>query len=170
MSGLYNAIFGKNEKADLLLKILGIDQPDGKFPSGRFRDIYVKNGGERIILYTRNGGGNREEYQEIFDNFKENHRNFIGDWDDGFDSTYAYALFSVPNAYKKQVKELFSGEEPQDVGEKFQQLSRDLQADKKTEATERALNVGKKIFGQMEEKEGGVIVIDEEDGTAGEKK
>jgi len=34
--------------------------PEGKWPTGRFRDIYISGDGTRVILFTRNGGGNRE--------------------------------------------------------------------------------------------------------------
>lgn len=57
---MYNTLHGRNEHSQLLLTMLGIDQPDGKWQSGRFRDINLNADGTRILLYTRNGGGNRD--------------------------------------------------------------------------------------------------------------
>lgn len=56
----YNLLFGKNPDSDKLMTILDLDYGS----VGRFRDIYVKN--NRIILYTRNGGGNRPDYKHVF--------------------------------------------------------------------------------------------------------
>ena len=55
MSGLYNALFGVNPIADTLLFTLGYTRED----CGRFRDCYIEN--NKIIIYTRNGGGNRDD-------------------------------------------------------------------------------------------------------------
>lgn len=51
---LYNALFGVNDTAPILLAVLGL-KPDAV---GRFRDAYIE--GEHIVIHTRNGGGNRE--------------------------------------------------------------------------------------------------------------
>ena len=55
---LYNALFGTNAFAGLILSMLG-----EKFNPGRFRDAHIdrsEEGDPRIVIYTRNGGGNRE--------------------------------------------------------------------------------------------------------------
>jgi hypothetical protein len=52
--GLYNVLFGTNQSADELLAVLGL----ARASVGRFRDCYVSDG--QIVVYTRNGGGNRE--------------------------------------------------------------------------------------------------------------
>lgn len=51
---LYNALFGMNQMSDVLLAALGLTRAD----VGRFRDCYIQN--DRIAVYTRNGGGNRD--------------------------------------------------------------------------------------------------------------
>lgn len=51
---MYNAIFGTNPFADLLLSAVGLDRS----AVGRFRDCYIEDG--MIAVYTRNGGGNRD--------------------------------------------------------------------------------------------------------------
>lgn len=165
---LYNAIFGTNKDADLLLKMLHFDE-EKKNCLGRFRDIYLNEDGTKVIVYTRNGGGNREEYQWVFDDLKNIHPYYLSDYDDDFDNTYAYIEFSIPPEYKEQIKALVTGEKPKNISEKFKQMTADLEAGKKTEETERALNVGRKIFGAMENSKGGIIEIDPEDGTKGEK-
>lgn len=167
---LYNALFGENKLRPLLLKVLGIDQPDGEFDSGRFRDIYLNGDGTRIILYTRNGGGNRDEYQYVLDNFSENHPNYIKDYDDDFDCTYAYVEFSVPDGYKEELKDLATGVEPKKVGEAFQELFKDMESGKDTEAVQRSKKVAEKIIGAINSSQnGGIITIDPDDGENKEK-
>ncbi len=61
---LYNLLHGRNPNAALLLAVLNLDGEDGKWPTGRFRDIYPNEDGSKIILYTRNGGGNRDCWHE----------------------------------------------------------------------------------------------------------
>lgn len=51
---MYNLIFGQNEYAGVILATLGLKRDD----VGRFRDCYVA--GDRIVVYTRNGGDNRK--------------------------------------------------------------------------------------------------------------
>ena len=58
---LYNMVFGMNPDTDKLLKILGKTQGD----FGRFRNVYMEDG--YIVVHTRNGGGNREDYEDVFE-------------------------------------------------------------------------------------------------------
>jgi hypothetical protein len=122
---LYNLLHGRNPFSSVLLKVLEIDQPGSKYESGRFRDIYLDEGGTKIILYTRNGGGNREEYQDTID-VLASHPNYLTDYDDDFDSTYAYIEFSMPDEHKEFVKEFMTGEKPETVGEKFQKTMKEI--------------------------------------------
>lgn len=110
MSGMYNLIFGMNENAYYLLKCLGLTRED----CGRFRDCYIHNG--QIVIYTRNGGGNRSEYRYVFNKLSK-HPNYICDEDDEFDYTYAYIKFSFPELYKD---ELLKISESIDVSEKWE--------------------------------------------------
>jgi len=68
------------------------------WPTGRFRDIYLSNDGKKIVLFTRNGGGNRSSYNYVFEILKR-HPNYVTDYDDDFDSTYASIEFSVPQKF-----------------------------------------------------------------------
>jgi len=99
---------------------------------GRFRDAYLNEDGTKIVVYTRNGGGNREHYDDeceagencnctgcIITYQLPKHPNYICDYDDDFDCTYAYVEFSVPEKYKEMAKGLATGEKPKTIQEKF---------------------------------------------------
>lgn len=134
---LYGALFGRNNQSDILLAMLDIDQPGGKWRSGRFRDIYLSGDGTRVLLYTRNGGGNRGCWGENgWNNTKDEqgvcqcpgcaigvhlpkHPNYIRDYDDDFDSTYATIEFTVPKEYADACVVMATGEEPATVSERF---------------------------------------------------
>lgn len=169
---LYNALFGINSAAPMLLKMLGIDavkMPDPPkelmssyttkegqtetyfdygervyeneipeaveawdkfreellqlkyFPSGRFRDAYLNETGKKIILYTRNGGGNRPYYQYVFDLLRK-HPLYLSDYDDDYDCTYAYIVFKVPDEYIGLCEGLATGEKPETIDTKFHKL------------------------------------------------
>lgn len=156
---LYNALFGMNPLTPILKAMLNLDTEDG-YDTGRFRDIYIqkpeKEGDEpKIVLYTRNGGGNREEYQPTMDRLAE-HPNYITDYDDDFDCTYASVEFSVPEKFKAFVADAINaGAAPdQKPMERFQGMIGKLQAgaDEKDPDVKRALEVGRGIFSKLEEK------------------
>lgn len=112
---LYNMLFGENEYTPVLLGVLGLD----KESFGRFRDIYLNKDGSKIIVLTRCGGGNRECYENMFEEMSK-HENYIKDYDDDFDCTYAYIEFSIPEKFKDMCKSLATGENPKTVHEKFE--------------------------------------------------
>ena len=101
--GMYNMIFGQNPMSDAILATLGLTRED----TGRFRDCFVSNG--EIAVYTRNGGGNREDYQDIFDNLSK-HFCYLRNEDDEFDCTYATIYFKFPDQYAEELKKLDNGE------------------------------------------------------------
>lgn len=86
---------------------------------GRERDVYVRHvpeyGGTYIILLTRNGGGNREDYQDSFDSL-ETHPNYVDNWDCDWDCTYAEICFSIPEVHREEVMKMTQSKDP---GEKF---------------------------------------------------
>ena len=84
---LYNMLFGMNPDADKLLSLLDATRDD----FGRFRNVYVDDG--YIVVHTRCGGGNREDY---FPEWVEDHPWYSHDADDDFDCTYADIFFKVP--------------------------------------------------------------------------
>lgn len=96
--GLYNSLFGVNPLADALLKTVGLTRAD----CGRFRDAYALKG--EVCVYTRNGGGNREEYQPVIDRLKENPL-YLRDADDEYDTTYCTIYFKVPERWAEVIKQ-----------------------------------------------------------------
>jgi hypothetical protein len=113
---LYDLVMGdgsQRSRGAFLIHVLG--NPD----VGRFRDAWVEKGdaGEPVIvIYTRNGGGNRECYcdeshesgclQEIIADLQE-HPLYLSDEDDEFDFTYATFRFRCPA--DEQVRDLLAG-------------------------------------------------------------
>lgn len=106
-----------SEKGQLLMKEA---KECGYYPTGRFRDIFYQHeeGSEpKIILYTRNGGGNRDWYEYVFD-LLESHPLYIQNYDDDFDCTYAYIEFKAPETVVKFFDGIKTGKLP-NVSEKF---------------------------------------------------
>ena len=124
MSGLYNTLFGVNPIADTLLFILGYTRGD----CGRFRDCYISD--NTIVIYTRNGGGNREEYEDVFETMSQ-HPCFLSEADDDFDCTYASITFSFPEDFKDELTALASQSETITPSEKWEKLISDLENSKK---------------------------------------
>ena len=177
--GLYNAIFGENPDKDKLLKILNINQLDGEWSAGRFRDIYViEKGGQKLIaLYTRNGGGNRDEcWEEEGDNHYYNavwnkcdcpacsindnlpkHPNYLFDEDDDFDRTYNTCYFSIPKTIDINDKATLVINKPADrtPHEKWDELMEKMDKGdiRKSDDPDmkRAVKVGDHIFGKIKD-------------------
>lgn len=96
MSGLYNMVFGYNELAGPLLS--AIQLAPGEVP--RFRDCFLTKDGTEIVVYTRTGGGNREEYTEQ-NAAMARRAGYLRDEDDKVNSTYALFFFAVPEMFKE---------------------------------------------------------------------
>jgi len=111
---LYNQLFEENPDANVLLGMLGVNKEIFE----RYRDIYLNKDGTKITVYTRCGGGNRMVYGRVFEIMK-NHPNYLRDYDDSFDNTYAYIEFSVPDKFKFTASKIKPKEEPLKVHEKF---------------------------------------------------
>lgn len=89
---MYNMIFGNTSELIPLADLFRVtDIP-------RFRDLWVEKTSDpdktTLVIYTRTGGGNREEYHEANSRLAE-HPGYVGDEDDSFDSTYAIFKFLV---------------------------------------------------------------------------
>jgi hypothetical protein len=100
---MYNMLFGVNPNADQLLALLDATKED----FGRFRDVYVNNG--YIVVHTRCGGGNREDY---FPEWVEDHPWYSHDADDDFDCTYADIFFKLPPEEKLLTELMHKGRDP----------------------------------------------------------
>ena len=95
--------------------------PDGFDP----RDHGLNSGDPVVEIYTRNGGGNRECYHDgggyepgctgcIMDEFPE-HPRYVADFDDGFDSTYATIILSVPEDQKAHALSVMDDREAEEL-------------------------------------------------------
>lgn len=151
---LYNALFGVNPLAAVVVEAVGATGP---IP--RFRDAYFDAEEDRLVIFTRTGGGNRDYYDEPngYDNedyegpFNSDLRalpNFISDEDDDFDSTYASFYFSVPEAYKpifNTLRDLGAGNDVKPL-HRFTKMIEDLENGGTTPDAQRALEVGKTMI------------------------
>lgn len=164
---LYGAIFGKNPLSALVLEALGVGEADVP----RFRDAYYDGEGNRLVIHTRTGGGNRDfyehedrcraEYPEYFtgENQPEGPWNadlrkipgFLYDADDDYDCTYADWYYSVPEAFApifSELKALGAGSEAKPA-ERWQSLLAGMREGEQTPDVKRALAVGEAILGQI---------------------
>jgi hypothetical protein len=143
---LYNTLFGVNDRADILLTVLGLRA--GDIP--RFRDCFLRD--NTILIHTRTGGGNRayyenektcrENYPDYFtgepsehpqppwnDDLRK-HPNYLTDVDDAFDCTYANFYFSFPDEFKTELAALSRGDENIMPSEKWKILFKTMDATK----------------------------------------
>lgn len=99
---LYNLINGYNISNLLFLPMLGRKQED--YP--RFRDCFLSEDGDTIIIYTRVGGNNRKCGFGEEELYKD--ENFIRTWDDD-DCTYGFYEFKVPDKWRSDFDLIVSG-------------------------------------------------------------
>lgn len=101
---LYNMIFGRNPHSELILALIGLKKNDIE----RYRDCSINFDDEQIWVYTRTGGGNREDYpNELLTKSPY----YLRDHDDSFDTTYANYYFKFPDEIKQDIHNL------RDIGE-----------------------------------------------------
>ena len=121
---LYNAVHGHNPLAGIVLAALGLTPNDVP----RLRDAWFDAENDRLVVYTRTGGGNRDYYDTKAGNleeggegegpFNEDLRDvagFLSDEDDDFDSTYASFYYSIPDRAREvfdTLKEVGAGRDP----------------------------------------------------------
>lgn len=146
---LYNMLFGNNPLATAYLGMLNLSPTD----VGRFRDCFLRKtdlGEIQIVVYTRNGGGNREEYEDVTDTLRA-HPDYISDYDDDFDCTYASYVFRVPEQFKDVVAKMVDLPNQQvDPAARFQDLLQKLQSGNKDDpSVQHAMKVGKEILGPI---------------------
>lgn len=90
----YNMLFGQNSNSAVILALINLKESDIE----RFRDCHIRK--EDIIIYTRTGGGNREDYpNEILTNSPY----YLRDKDDDDDNTYATFYFKFPEELKDDI-------------------------------------------------------------------
>jgi hypothetical protein len=136
---LYNALFGHTGLGPAVLAALNLKPGD----VGRYRDAWVEkdsNGDVRLAVYTRNGGGNREHYDDAKDPGADcdctgctikyrmpKHPLYLYDTDDDFDSTYATAYYRVPDEYRAEF-EAIALDQPIDPSERWLKMLASLKA------------------------------------------
>jgi len=116
--GMYNLVFGANPAGPTILAMLGFKSVG---EVGRYRDCFISEG--KIAIYTRNGGRNREHWDDNRPAGEEctcpgctieyrlpKHPNYLYDRDDEFDYTYATVYFSFPAEWKELLEKMDSGE------------------------------------------------------------
>ena len=96
---LYNMVNGVNPCTFFILPMLG-KHPE-EYP--RFRDCFLSDPDhpeydDKIHLYARIGGGNRDDYESEIEELRA-HPEYITDHDDDFDCTYATFVFRVPEKW-----------------------------------------------------------------------
>lgn len=96
---LYNMLFGMNGQTDLLLAVIGLRQVDVE----RLRDVRSDDHGAVIEVYSRTGGGNRENYPNLV---MRKRPEWAGSEDDDFDCTYCTDTFRVPEQWRADVAAL----------------------------------------------------------------
>lgn len=135
---LYNMLFGRNQIAPVLLAAINLDEGS----VGRFRDCHLNDDGSEIHVFTRNGGGNRDDYMPDF----SAHPFYLRDWDDDFDCTYATIAFKTPPEFRDAFRQLADKTDTRPPMERFAKLISDMESGKDNAAVSRALEVGGKIF------------------------
>ena len=136
---LYNMLFGENKESEILLGMIGLNKEYFE----RYRDVEIIENGTKIRVFTRLGGGNREYYDDLWDNIRS-YELYITDYDDDFDCTYAYIEYNIPEKYKETAKKMFNGE-PISFSDKFNKELEDMEK----EGT-KANKIAKQIAGDIE--------------------
>ena len=106
---IYHMMHGIKPSTFFILPMLG-KHPD-EYP--RFRDCFTADEehpqfDDFIHIYTRVGGGNREDYQDEIDKMRAM-PGYITDFDDSFDCTYATFVFAIPEQFVEDYPKIFSG-------------------------------------------------------------
>lgn len=100
---LYNMMNGFNPACLFFMPMLGRKQDE--YP--RFRDCFLADDEEHIVIFTRVGGPNRDTgfgEEKLYED-----PNFVKTYDDEEDSTYGYYEFSVPEKWKKDFDTIVAG-------------------------------------------------------------
>ncbi len=97
---MYETITGCKLDKELHIILLGVLKlKESDFD--RFRDCYLSKEGDRIIVFTKCGGGNRSTYQHMYDKLKK-HKYYITDYDCSYDNVYSSIEFKVPDECDKE--------------------------------------------------------------------
>ena len=129
------------------------------------RDCYLAEGGDKVVLFTRNGGGNRDCWKlkgckkdvhdrgcMVFVNSElTKHPEYLRDYDDDYDKTFAYFEFRVPPALKPLAAALVglgAGKKP--AGDRFKALIEKMKdGDMSDPEVVRAMEAGRDIMDRI---------------------
>jgi hypothetical protein len=105
-------LHGVKPSTFFVLPMLG-KHPD-EYP--RFRDCFLGDEEndieDKIIVYTRTGGGNREAYEDEIAEMQAM-PTYLQDYDDSFDSTYACFVYDIPEEFKADFDLIMKGRLPE---------------------------------------------------------
>lgn len=117
---LYNMMNGYNPSCLIFMPMLGRKQDE--YP--RFRDCFLDDDQQHIIIYTRVGGGNRAcGYGE---DALYADPNFVDTWDDEYDNTYGYYRFRVPEKWKADFDMIVSAGNMRGVSDEYVKMLREF--------------------------------------------
>ncbi len=114
-------IHGENMLSGALLAILGIHKNDVP----RYRDCYFD--GKHIIIYTRTGGGNRDDYAGSNDELCKLH-GYLFDEDDDYDCTYANFHYKVPEQFNHMLDKLQQFAQNKTQSERWQDTLKQIES------------------------------------------
>jgi hypothetical protein len=106
---LYNLVNGVRPAAFTILPMLGKHAEE--YP--RFRDCFTKDEARpeldnHIHVHTRVGGNNRDDYEDEIAAMRS-HPEFVTDFDDDFDCTFATYVFRVPAKWQADFNLIIDG-------------------------------------------------------------
>lgn len=115
----YNMVNGVNQAVFYVLPMLG-KHPD-EYP--RFRDCFVRDEehpeyDNHIHIYTRVGGNNRDDYEAEIEEMRE-HPDFVADFDDSYDCTYASYVFRVPERWRADFDRLMATGDLRELSDEY---------------------------------------------------
>lgn len=145
---MYDLMFKPCPLAPYLLK--GLDLDPHKL--GRLRDCYFNEDCTRIVVFTRNGGNNRGDYQEAIAYMYSN-KFFDRDYDEDLDSTYATFEFKIPEVLQEvavEAKRLGMGYKP--FKQRFDEMLEKLKSGKKDDPDVKRMTDNFKPLGEALEK------------------
>ena len=89
----------KNVDSKQILEAIGIKEED--IP--RLRGVGIDDG--KIIIHTRTGGGNRDDYEKENNALAKN-KYYLSDEDDSYDCTYANFWYKIPEKLTEELLKL----------------------------------------------------------------
>ena len=138
---LYTQIFGENENADKILDLIDINREN----FGRYRDCWLNPEGTIATVLSRVGGGNRQNYEYVYENLKL-HIRYIGYKEEPGDSTYVYFNFSIPDNKIEEAKKIAPKEKHKTVCQMFHDEIKEAEEDPESPAAKKMEKIADQIM------------------------